>query len=678
MAQNLHINILAKDRTKQALGAVQAGLGRLKGAVFSIQSALLGVGGALVIRSLTKVGSEVENLKIRFAFLFKGMKEGNKAFDELIDFAAKVPFSLEEISTASGNLAVVSKDAKELAEVLAVTGNVAVVTGLDFRQTGEQIQRAFSGGIAAADVFRERGVRDLLGFEAGAKKTAKQTKEAFFKTFGPDGEFGKAMEVMATTFTGTLSMLSDKLFKFKLQTDQAGFFDFVKNALAVINQMIEKNEKILVSFAQKSSTMLISVIKNSLLGGAVLIDLFRPVFVYIAGALKGTFDIVRSLPPGVRELGIIGFLMLGRKGKLLVLVIGGTIDIIKKQLADLMVGFADFNQSILDFRKKWHLVTKSGAKEIQEMNDDIRKTAEEISKPMEEIADNLQKNERYTEDWMILTKKLNKFFEDVNVNIVVSQEQLRKLLERIKGADESTESWSISMTSVAEIIQEQLKKGLDNINQTIAKEIVGGIKSWSKGMAEVLVLGKELGETMKAIAQKFIVNLVAKAIELVSLYALMAFFKKMGWITDQDDATVMKEKIDLEKKDLAILSTKLAVETAITRQKLAQNAAMGGGGGGSKLGMILSFASMFKQHGGAVGKGQPKIVGERGPELFLPNTSGQITQNARGTGGGSTNVNFSITTLDASGFSEMLVQNRGTISAIINQAVNERGASNIV
>jgi len=39
MAQNLHINILAKDRTKQALGAVQAGLGRLKGAVFSIQSA---------------------------------------------------------------------------------------------------------------------------------------------------------------------------------------------------------------------------------------------------------------------------------------------------------------------------------------------------------------------------------------------------------------------------------------------------------------------------------------------------------------------------------------------------------------------------------------------------------------------------------------------------------------
>jgi len=676
MAQNLHINILAKDRTKQALGAVQAGLGRLKGAVFSIQSALLGVGGALVIRSLTKVGSEVENLKIRFAFLFKGMEEGNKAFDELIGFAAKVPFSLEEISTASGNLAVVSKDAEDLAKVLQVTGNVAVVTGLDFRQTGEQIQRAFAGGIAAADVFRERGVRSLLGFEAGAKKTAKETKEAFFKTFGPDGEFGKAMEVMATTFTGTLSMLSDKLFKFKLQTDQAGFFDFVKNALAVINQMIEANEALLVSFAQKSSAMLISVIKSTMLGGAVLIDLFRPVFIYIAGALKGTFEILKALPPGVRELGIIGFLMLGTAGKVLVLAIGSTIDTLRSMLGDLANAYAFVLEKSV---KALHTIGLA-SDEVLERNlavvNEFRDAAEKLKTPLADINKQIDESGQYTQDWMILTKKLNEFFEKVNANIVISQEQLKKLLGKIDGADEETKKWSISMFSIAEIIQEQLKKGLDSINQTIAKEIVGGIKSWSKGMAEVLVLGKELGETMKAIAQKFIVNLVAKAIELVALWALMAFFKKMGWITDQDDATVMKEKIDLEKKDLALVSSKLIVERAITREKQKQNAAMGGGG--SKLGMILSFASMFKQHGGAVGKGQPKIVGERGPELFLPNTSGQITQNARGTGGSPVNVNFSITALDASGFSEMLVQNRGTISNIINQAVNERGASNIV
>ena len=58
--------------------------------------------------------------------------------------------------------------------------------------------------------------------------------------------------------------------------------------------------------------------------------------------------------------------------------------------------------------------------------------------------------------------------------------------------------------------------------------------------------------------------------------------------------------------------------------------------------------------------------------------TGQITQNARGTGGGATTVNFNINTLDASGFDEMLIRNRGTITQIINNAVNERGKGSII
>ena len=46
--------------------------------------------------------------------------------------------------------------------------------------------------------------------------------------FGKNGKFGKATEVMSTTFTGTLSMLGDKLFKFKMDTNKGGFFDFIK------------------------------------------------------------------------------------------------------------------------------------------------------------------------------------------------------------------------------------------------------------------------------------------------------------------------------------------------------------------------------------------------------------------------------------------------------------------
>jgi len=101
--------------------------------------------------------------------------------------------------------------------------------------------------------------------------------------------------------------------------------------------------------------------------------------------------------------------------------------------------------------------------------------------------------------------------------------------------------------------------------------------------------------------------------------------------------------------------------------------AMGGGGGGGGSGISL-FAK-----GGAVSKGQPIVVGEQGAELFIPNQTGQITQSARGTGGGgTTNVNFNINTVDASGFEELLIRSRGTITQLINNAVNERGKESLI
>ena len=133
----------------------------------------------------------------------------------MASFASRVPFSLEQIQQGAGNLAVVSKDAEELAKMLEITGNVASVTGLDFRTTAEQIQRSFSAGIASADIFRERGVRDLLGFSAGATVSAEQTAEAFEKLFSGNGKFAKATKDMAKTLTATLSMIGDKIFNFQ-------------------------------------------------------------------------------------------------------------------------------------------------------------------------------------------------------------------------------------------------------------------------------------------------------------------------------------------------------------------------------------------------------------------------------------------------------------------------------
>ena len=98
MAQNLVINILAKDKTKQAFGVLKTRLGVLKKSIFSVQSALVGLGAGLVARNLINTGKDIENLRVRLKFLLKDTNEGAKAFDNMSKFASKVPFSLEEIS----------------------------------------------------------------------------------------------------------------------------------------------------------------------------------------------------------------------------------------------------------------------------------------------------------------------------------------------------------------------------------------------------------------------------------------------------------------------------------------------------------------------------------------------------------------------------------------------------
>ena len=215
MAQDLKINIIARDKSKQALKGLQGSLGKLRSSVFNLRNAFIGLGAGLVIRNIVNTGKQIENLQVQLKFLFGTAEEGAKAFDEMAKFASKVPFSLEEIQAGSGVLAVVSDDAKELANLMKITGNVAAVTGLDFKTTAEQIQRSMSAGISAADLFRDKGVKDMLGFKAGATVSIEETVKAFERVFGEGGQFDGATDELAKTFSGTLSMIGDKVFNFK-------------------------------------------------------------------------------------------------------------------------------------------------------------------------------------------------------------------------------------------------------------------------------------------------------------------------------------------------------------------------------------------------------------------------------------------------------------------------------
>ena len=81
-------------------------------------------------------------------------------------------------------------------------------------------------------------------------------------------------------------------------------------------------------------------------------------------------------------------------------------------------------------------------------------------------------------------------------------------------------------------------------------------------------------------------------------------------------------------------------------------------------------STQFRANGGPMSAGSPYIVGERGPELVVPNQAANVVPNDQ-LGGGNFTINISAN--DTAGFDELLTKRRGTLMNLINQSLNERG-----
>ena len=123
-------------------------------------------------------------------------------------------------------------------------------------------------------------------------------------------------------------------------------------------------------------------------------------------------------------------------------------------------------------------------------------------------------------------------------------------------------------------------------------------------------------------------------------------FEKIGesiasGVSDNLTAAIM------QTKTLGEAAKSILNDLANTLVKLGVNTILRGitGGAGGIFGSLpfLNFAN-----GGRPPVGRPSIVGEKGPELFVPRRSGTIIPNDKLAGGGSTNINVNI---DASGSS---------------------------
>lgn len=250
----------AIEGMNRVTGGMKKMEGETKGITSKLKSNWLAVTAAVtttayainkITQSFIEAASVSEQYNVRLKVLLGSTEEGGKLFQSMAEYAGKVPFEFEKIMGSATQLAgIMGGGVKEIEKWMPLIGDLAAASGLGIEKTTEQVIRMYSAGAASADMFRERGVLAMLGFQAGVSYSAEETRKKLIEAWeSPLSKFRGATAELAQTWEGQLSMMSDKWFRFRNIVANSGAFDQLKSSLGEINEKLETwlntNEKLI-------------------------------------------------------------------------------------------------------------------------------------------------------------------------------------------------------------------------------------------------------------------------------------------------------------------------------------------------------------------------------------------------------------------------------------------------
>jgi hypothetical protein len=641
--QQLNIKLNVIDNATKAFSQVRS-------SIFNVRNALIGLGAGVAVRSLVNIGREADNLTSRLNQLAKAGFGGSQAFDQLSRFAISAKIPLLDVFQASNDLLAVSKSPEELAKNLLIASNASAFFKISFVEASDQVAKSLLKGIDSARLFQDRGIKSLKGFGEFADKSFEGVGRSLERNFGEGGVFGKANQELKDGLTGTLIALDNRFKQFQI-TIARGFFDSLTRELGDLEIFLNNNNKAIDDLAKNIGEILGKAVLA--LGNAIVFvkdnfEIFVNLFFSFVGLKAGQY--IYELVTAFEALGVT----LRKLDK----------EASKNRLFLLLGLVAGFVVSVEEFRKKFG-DTNTETEKLNENLDDTSQLLDSIPKTWQQIYD--------------LTKASNKeqlSFLGVLGNVA------QKNLDSIKNLEKTF----TDLESVSKLVAESLDKG---------------IKAFSRGIAESIVLGKGLEETFRKFVQETAINMIATIAELIiRTYVLKKLFEALGLPVDEANNSSKELRgtsLDIFGINTANYGIQVLTTAEIQKQNtlLAQRQSMGGGGSSGFLGSLLSIgASIFGgggggsggnlpapppalyAEGGSVRGGMPITVGERGRELFVPNTNGTIIPNHDM--GNGMNITFNIQANDVRGIKELLIDNRATIINLVNQGANQKGKSNIV
>jgi len=253
----LKISSVGKSTNSELTPALRKASGaanKTSSAFGSLTKKLIALGGAYVgLRGLSRlagsfmdVASSTEQYRLRLETLLGSQEAATEAMEFFRKTAAKVPFTLQEVIESGTTLTAMGADLQQWTPILT---DLAAVMGMKLPEAASALGRAFAGGAGAADIFRERGILQIIkdfarmkyGIEDITKVSLPEFRRIMYEAFtDPEGKIAGAADKLSTTWAGTVSMLQDKWFQFREAVMKAGVFDYLKERLSAFNEKLDQ------------------------------------------------------------------------------------------------------------------------------------------------------------------------------------------------------------------------------------------------------------------------------------------------------------------------------------------------------------------------------------------------------------------------------------------------------
>ena len=285
---------------------------------------------------------------------------------------------------------------------------------------------------------------------------------------------------------------------------------------------------------------------------------------------------------------------------------------------------------------------------------EIKSIHERMAKLKEYLAEKQQRYEAYA-------NMLGEVFNDTTKQLEIEYNNRQKII------DDALDSGLISQKRAAELEKALNKKKLEDIEKaeraSREKRRLEDFKS--KGLTEQQA--EDLNENIKLFEKdkgKFIIKNTGDILESLGTFNKKAFEAYKAY-------SIAEALVNTYKGAAAAIGSGLPPPFNFVAAAAVVAAGM------AQVNAIRSQQFQGRRFGGPVTRDQPYIVGEAGPELFVPQSSGSIASNST-LGGKAVTVNFNIDTTDARGFDQLLVERRNVLVNIINDAVTDHGREAII